>query len=247
MKLLSAMKYIMALFLFTAMSCEETILERTFTIGRESTFRINHLYTSNEGQYTLQINEISDSRCPEGVQCVWQGEVTLKGEWIANSNKSDFVLHSVLKDLEKQPEGFTIRIVDAKPYPVSGNDSRPEDLFITLLIQKNNSKLDTISFTPSMKGWELYSWPDGSVWNYSILIGTNRSKTYQEVITNKISVLGKDSLKILLDKFPAKEQIFWMGKRLNDDWGNISLPDIQTINEIKNYCTQKELVLNVVE
>ena len=138
MKLLSAMKYLMVLFLFTAMSCEETIVERTFTIGQESTFRINHLYTSSDGQYTLKINEISDSRCPEGVQCVWQGEVTLKGEWTTNSNKSDFELHSVVKASEIQPPGFTIQIVDAKPYPAYGADSRPKDLVITLLINENN-------------------------------------------------------------------------------------------------------------
>ena len=247
MKLLSAIKYLPVLFLFTAMSCEEIVLDKTFKIGKESTFRIDQLYTSSDGQYTLQIKEITDSRCPEGVQCVWQGEVTLKGEWTDNSKKSDFELHSVLKDVEKQPEGFTIQILDARPYPVYGTDSKPEDLVVTLLIKKNNTKLDTISFTHSMKGWELYSWPNGGDWNYSFLVGTNRAKTYDEVITNKIAVIGKDSLKMLLDKFPAKEELFWIGKRVGDGWENLSFPDTNTINEIKDYCVQKELVLNVVE
>jgi len=51
-------------------------------------------------------------------------------------------------------------------------------------------KLDisTVSFAHSMKGWKLYSWPDGSYWNYSVLIGTNRVKSYEEVTTNKIIV-----------------------------------------------------------
>ena len=225
MKLLSAFKYLTLLFIFATISCEETIVDQTFTPsprGKESTFRIDQLYTSSDGQYTLQINEINDSRCPEGVQCVWQGEVSLKGQWTDNSIKSDLELHSVLKDLDKQPEGFTIQIVNARPYPMAGKDTRPKDLVLTLLVQKNNSKLDTISFSHSMKGWELYSWPSESDWNYSILIGTNRNKTYQEVTTNKISVVGKDSLKILLDKFPANEQIFWIGKPSGDDWGNFS-------------------------
>jgi hypothetical protein len=38
--------------------------------------------------------------------------------------------------MEKQPEGFTLQIVDAKPYPKHGTESKPEDLVITLLIQK---------------------------------------------------------------------------------------------------------------
>jgi len=244
MKLLSAIKYLVVLLLFAGMGCEETILDQTFTVGKESAFRIKQLYTSSDGLYTFQINEIGDSRCPEGAQCFWQGEVSLKGEWTVSYNKTAVELHSVLKDQQKQPDGFTIQIVDAKPYPKFGTDFKPEDLTVTLLIQKN-SKLDTITFTHSMKGWELYSWPNGNDWNYSILIGTNRAKTYNEVVTNKASVIGKDSLKMLLDKFPAKEELFWTGKRTGTGWENLSYPDSKTIDEIKNYCAQKELILNI--
>lgn len=259
MKLLSAFKFLSCLFIFTAMSCEETnqdpilidsdgILNRTFKIGEESAFSLQQLYTSSDGLYTLRINTINDSRCPKGVQCVWQGEVTLKGDWTDNQNKSAFELHSVLKDMNKQPSGFTIQIVDAKAPPtIYGMYPNPKDWVVTLLIQENNTKIDTLSFTHSMKGWELYSWPNKSDWNYSILMGTNRAKTYEEVISNKITVVGKDSLKILLDKFPSKEEIFWIGKRSGDGWENLSLPDDNTLNEIKNYCTQKELELNVVQ
>ena len=71
--------------------------------------------------------------------------------------------------------------------------------------------LETISFDHSMKGWELYSWPNGNDWNYSILVGTNRIKSYEEVTTNGIIVLGLDSLKMLLDKLPENENLFWIG------------------------------------
>ena len=43
-------------------------------------------------------------------------------------------------------------------------------------------------------------------------MGTNRVKSYEEVLTNKIFVFGKDSLKMLLDKFPQNEYIFWVAK-----------------------------------
>lgn len=110
--------------------------------------------------------------------------------------------------------------------------------------------LDTITFQHAMKGYEIYSWPKGSDWNYSILIGTNRLKTYQEVISNQVMVLGKDSLKMLLDKMPEGEYLFWAGKGwLASSWvtgyEDLSLPDSNTINEIKAYCIQKKLVLLV--
>jgi hypothetical protein len=117
-----------------------------------------------------------------------------------------------------------------------------------LLVDKIN--LDTLSFEHSMKGWELYSWPNGNDWNYSILVGTNRVKSYEEVTGNKIIVTGKDSLKMVLDKFPENENILWIGKEWlsrcwGSDYGNLSLPDNKTINEIKEYCTQKKLILNI--
>lgn len=245
MKLISAIKYLMVLFLFTAMSCEEIVLDKTFTLGRESTFRMNELSTSSDGKYTVLITDIQDSRCPKGVQCIWQGEIVVKGEFTANGNKSSFEVHSVVKDQNKQPEGYTIQVTDAQPYPINGRDNNPESLIVTLLIKKN-SKLDAITFAPSMKGWELYSWANGNDWKYSILMGTNRNKTYSEVIANEIAVTGKDSLKMLLDKFPAKEDIFWRGKGTGE-WANLSFPDQNIISEIKNYCQQKELNLQVME
>jgi len=258
MKLLSAFKFLSCLFIFMVMSCQEVnqdpivpdsgeILDRTFKIGQESTFRYRQLYTSTDGQSTLKLNTINDSRCPAGVKCGWQGEITLYGEWTTNQTKSAFEVHSLVKSMDQQPNGFTIQIVDATPYPVFGANNSPADMVFTLLIQKNNPKIDTLTFAPSFKGWELYSWPTGNDWNYSILMGTNRSKTYQEVITNKIAVLGKDSLKILLNKMPAKEEIMWFGKRAGEGWENLSFPDNNTINEIKNYCIQKELILHVLQ
>jgi hypothetical protein len=114
----------------------------------------------------------------------------------------------------------------------------------------NKINLDSISFSNSMKGWELYSWPNGNDWNYSILLGTNRTKSYLEVTTNQIVVLGKDSLKMLLDKFPAGEYLFWAGKGwLGSSWsgqyGSLGLPDNSIVSEIQDYCNQKKLVLTI--
>ena len=79
-------------------------------------------------------------------------------------------------------------------------------------------------------------------------MGTNRIKTYDEVVTNRIVVTGKDSLKILLNKIPAKEYLFWAGEGwLKSIWQgdckNLSLPDSPTIAYIKNYCKLKDLEL----
>jgi hypothetical protein len=95
-----------------------------------------------------------------------------------------------------------------------------------------------------MKGYELYSWASGNDWKYSILMGTNREKTYDEVTTNNVAVVGKDSLKMLLDKFPVNEEIFWRAGGTGE-WANLSFPDQHTVDELVNYAHQKELKLYI--
>lgn len=107
---------------------------------------------------------------------------------------------------------------------------------------------DTVAFDHSMKGYELYSWPNGDDWNYSILPGTNRTKTLGEVTGNPITVFGSDSLKMLLDKMPVNENIFWVSESWlercwGSDYGTLSLPDDDAVNDITAYCIQKQLVL----
>lgn len=133
---MSALKYLLVLFLFAGMGCEETIIEQGFTIGKEARFQVDQLYTSADGQYTLKLTEINDTRCAEGVQCVWQGEVSVNGELSKNGNKSPFEIHSVMSNVTKQPTGYTIQIVDVKPYPKYGTEYKLADVVVTLLIQK---------------------------------------------------------------------------------------------------------------
>lgn len=137
MKTYSFLMFFLILFLFAGSSCEDKVIDQGFALGREYSLEVNKLYTSVDGQYSLKISEVSDSRCPKGVQCIWQGEVTVKGEWTVIGSKSPFEIHSVIAQSNKQPDGYTIQIVDAKPYPKYGTQSKPEDLIVTLLVKKN--------------------------------------------------------------------------------------------------------------
>ena len=133
MKFSAVLKFMLILLFFAGTGCEETTIDPLF---KESTFRINQLYTSSDGIYKFKITDVNDSRCPEGAQCIWAGEVYLKGEWIENKDTTAVEIHSLEAKLQKQPNGFTIQIQDAKPYPKLNTESKPEDLVFTLLIQK---------------------------------------------------------------------------------------------------------------
>lgn len=120
------------------------------------------------------------------------------------------------------------------------------------------SYIDTLIVPHSMKGYELYSWPEGNKWYFSMLLGTNRTKTYSEVVSNIPSeihvgtVTGTDNLKLVLARFPENEFITWMGRGwLQSCWGsnyeNLQLPPQKYIDDISQYCDQKKLNLLVTD
>ena len=117
-------------------------------------------------------------------------------------------------------------------------------------------KFESIVIESSMKGWELYSWPadvEGcNQWNYALLPGTNKLKSYGEVTSDTVlKVTGKKQLKLLLSKFPNNEHILWVGEKWlsnvwgpgNINYGNLKLPPSPVRDEVTQHCIQKGLQL----
>jgi hypothetical protein len=104
-----------------------------------------------------------------------------------------------------------------------------------------------------MKGYELYSWKLKGKWHYSLLVGTNRSKTYEEITSNKLVRIGDTALKSELKKLPKGEEIFWMsdaprtlerskpGQRFD-----IKMPSRKRIKSIRAYCDRLGIKLKLV-
>jgi hypothetical protein len=71
----------------------------------------------------------------------------------------------------------------------------------------------------SMKGYELYSWVEGDQWHFTLITGTNRIKTMEEITSDEdfiseigcvnIHVIGVDAIKNVLTKLPQGELVFW--------------------------------------
>lgn len=85
------------------------------------------------------------------------------------------------------------------------------------------------NFEGAMKGLELYSWQDVTTneWQFTLLPGTNRLKTSEEVLGGDSYALQE--LKARLTQLTAGEQIFWSGE-----------PDTFTL-------PPKEIVMDVLE
>ncbi len=101
----------------------------------------------------------------------------------------------------------------------------------------------------SMKGYELYSWLEDNKWHFTLITGTNRNKTLEEITSIediisenewvRIHVVGVDAIKTVLSRFPQNEEILWLARLRSEQTPqggvNIMFPSGPTIDTIKDY------------
>ncbi len=111
----------------------------------------------------------------------------------------------------------------------------------------------------SMKGYELYSWQENDQWHFTLITGTNRNKTLEEITSgeNTVSadewvhmhVVGIDAIKTVLGRLPQNEYVFWLSGLRSDqiaqDGANITLPASSITDTVKKYTEECGLDLVV--
>ncbi len=121
---------------------------------------------------------------------------------------------------------------------------------------------NTPSFLPhSMKGYELYSWQQDGQWHFTLITGTNRTKTVDEIVTGDdversdgwvvLHAIGEQGAKVLLNRVPAGEFVIWnAGNIVNPDnqvTMTFTYPPDDIISDIAAYAAQLGLDFNVPE
>ena len=104
----------------------------------------------------------------------------------------------------------------------------------------------------SMKGYELYSWSENNQWHFTLITGTNRNKTLEEIISNTniisqdgwvhVHVVGVDEIKTVLSRLPQSEDILWLAKLRSEQKQQegiiIKLPEGSTLDTISKHSEQ---------
>lgn len=110
------------LIFFALFSCRKTFAERQYQFP---VIELNHCGdTSIEGQ-TVQIcfDSVYDSRCPANMECVWQGEATVRLSLNTGSAHQSFKLstlnHPPAFKRDTTLLGYTIKLLSVSPYPGS--------------------------------------------------------------------------------------------------------------------------------
>jgi len=137
----------------------------------------------------------------------------------------------------------------------TGEDPRSNPVVIESLEQAgkliNKLSITSIEKLPrSFKGYELYSWEEEGQWHFTLITGTNRIKTIEEITSKgdfisetgwvKIQVVGADAIKDVLSRLPEGESVFWcdelhIGQSTETD---LQLPPEQIADAIEEYAKQ---------
>lgn len=100
----------------------------TFDIRPGQTVRLR-----DEGLRVTLLSVTEDSRCPEGVQCVWAGNVRLALRLAAAGGRASRVsLNTASQPTQINYRGRVLRILRVRPPKVEGRRIRPRDYRVTL-------------------------------------------------------------------------------------------------------------------
>lgn len=107
------------------------------------------------------------------------------------------------------------------------------------------------SLPRSMKGYELYSWPVGADWHFTLITGTNRNKTLEEITTGdsyisetgliNIHCTGVDEIKNVLSKIPDGEFVSWLDGGFVSEKDGLTVPPPGIIDEVVNFAVTQGL------
>jgi hypothetical protein len=119
-----------------------------------------------------------------------------------------------------------------------GNNS-PSPACASHVRPSQGARLESTAF----KGVELYSWKTKSgSFSYSLLWGTNRSKSEKEIKWPGCQLHDVPAVKAALSHFAKGEWVTWLG----DGWGsNLAYPKRDVVDDIKAHCIDLGLSLNV--
>jgi hypothetical protein len=88
-----------------------------------------------------------------------------------------------------------------------------------------------------MKGYELYSWERDGTWYFSLLVGTNRLKTVEEMQDPATALEGIDELKPVLESLARGQYVSWTAA------DPLAFPPEETIQQVQQICQDQGLEL----
>jgi diacylglycerol kinase len=96
----------------------------------------------------------------------------------------------------------------------------------------------------AFKGMELYSWQaENGEWQYAVLVGTNRNKTIEEILSAPLDLQG---VKDAIARMAVGESLFWTNNVYDPSSSQsvkFAFPPETVVNELKDFAHAKQVDL----
>jgi hypothetical protein len=124
-------------------SCDENTDCNGFNLGQEFEIAVNETLENCPKNIAITLLDIQDSRCPTDADCIWAGMIVLEGT-LRIADKNYPIQLSTNERISGFPEEFstseyTVKLIDAIPYPDSNLTSESEDKRAILVISKRST------------------------------------------------------------------------------------------------------------
>lgn len=108
-------------------------------LGEEFKLKIGREVRIAGEKLSIRFNAVRDeSRCPTGVQCVWEGNAGVVVELSTEKGKVvEATLNTSIKPNQLEHEGYKIKLVGLNPYPKADQRISPKDYEAVLVVTKD--------------------------------------------------------------------------------------------------------------
>jgi len=232
-----------------------------FEIAEQPTIALNDIITYNAQTYELKLTTSAFERIfhlevpvrgKSFVVCVDKKPVYWGAFWTPISSIA-FDGVTIWKPFNSQElKVITLELAYPTASFFKGNDPRNNPEVIKSLEQSGKLitklSISAVNKLPSsMKGYELYSWAVDSQWHFTLITGTNRNKTPEEITSSEdfiseagwvsIHVVGVEAIKSVFSKLPQNASVLWLAglrpEQTSPGSFNIRLPPGPIIDIIK--------------
>ncbi len=95
----------------------------------------NRCYNLIDSNYELCVDSISDSRCPEDVVCIWEGNAKVYFSLKSPNENTSFTLNTFRGfQTDSILKGFKFTLLDVLPYPVNTTSSEQNNYNVEINI-----------------------------------------------------------------------------------------------------------------
>ena len=105
---------------------------------------------------------------------------------------------------------------------------------------------------PPMKGYQLFTWKQKGHWHYSLLPGTNRERTYEEITAAASVIVGTPNFEDELKRLPRGSEVLWQSdappgikRPSSGEVISFKQPSRKRIERIKSHCDQLGIKLSL--